>query len=121
MLGCICAETILGATILALVAYESVAERFFAEANVNHFLLEYDTARTGDFASLRFVPRNQGGYGIGARTRAQADQRQMRDRAPAADGFGTPTVGGAAFCQLTVFSNGRRSTVRERSSPMPSL
>ena len=73
MLGCICAETILGATILALVAYESVAERFFAEANVNHFLLEYDTARTGDFASLRFVPRNKGDYGIGA-TRAQADQ-----------------------------------------------
>ncbi|MGB9391913.1 MAG: hypothetical protein WCB70_18275 [Xanthobacteraceae bacterium] len=62
---------------MALVAYESIAERFFAEANVNHFLLEYDTARTGDFASLRFVPRNKGDYGIGA-TRAQADQCQMR-------------------------------------------
>jgi 5-methyltetrahydropteroyltriglutamate--homocysteine methyltransferase len=35
--------------------YESVAERFFARARVNHFLLEYDTARAGDFRPLRFV------------------------------------------------------------------
>ena len=30
-------------------------ERFFAGARVNHFLLEYDTARAGDFKPLRFV------------------------------------------------------------------
>ena len=35
--------------------YESVAERFFSRASVNHFLLEYDTARAGDFSPLRFV------------------------------------------------------------------
>jgi 5-methyltetrahydropteroyltriglutamate--homocysteine methyltransferase len=35
--------------------YESVAERFFTAARVNHFLLEYDTARAGDFSPLRFV------------------------------------------------------------------
>ena len=29
--------------------YESVAERFFGRARVNHFLLEYDTPRAGDF------------------------------------------------------------------------
>ena len=40
--------------------YESVAERFFAQTNVNHFLLEYDTARAGDFAPLRFVPKSKG-------------------------------------------------------------
>ncbi|MBI1201092.1 MAG: 5-methyltetrahydropteroyltriglutamate--homocysteine S-methyltransferase [Rhodopseudomonas sp.] len=40
--------------------YESVAERFFANTNVNHFLLEYDTERAGDFAPLRFVPPNKG-------------------------------------------------------------
>jgi len=40
--------------------YEKVAERFFAETKVNHFLLEYDTARAGDFAPLRFVPKNKG-------------------------------------------------------------
>ena len=40
--------------------YESVAERFFANTNVNHFLLEYDTSRAGDFAPLRFVPKTKG-------------------------------------------------------------
>jgi len=40
--------------------YESVAERFFAGSKVNHFLLEYDTPRAGDFAPLRFVPRHKG-------------------------------------------------------------
>jgi 5-methyltetrahydropteroyltriglutamate--homocysteine methyltransferase len=40
--------------------YESVAERFFVGANATHFLLEYDTARAGDFKPLRFVPTNKG-------------------------------------------------------------
>ncbi len=40
--------------------YESVAERFFVHTNVNHFLLEYDTPRAGDFKPLRFVPKNKG-------------------------------------------------------------
>lgn len=40
--------------------YESVAERFFANTRVNHFLLEYDTPRAGDFAPLRFVPKSKG-------------------------------------------------------------
>jgi len=40
--------------------YESVAERFFANTRVNHFLLEYDTSRAGDFAPLRFVPNTKG-------------------------------------------------------------
>lgn len=35
--------------------YESVAERLFTGARVNHFLLEYDTPRAGDFQPLRFV------------------------------------------------------------------
>jgi 5-methyltetrahydropteroyltriglutamate--homocysteine methyltransferase len=40
--------------------YESVAERFFTDTKVNHFLLEFDTPRAGDFAPLRFVPKNKG-------------------------------------------------------------
>ena len=40
--------------------YESVAERFFSNTRVTHFLLEYDTSRAGDFAPLRFVPKNRG-------------------------------------------------------------
>ena len=37
-----------------------VAERFFADTNATHFLLEYDTARAGDFKPLRFVPKDKG-------------------------------------------------------------
>jgi 5-methyltetrahydropteroyltriglutamate--homocysteine methyltransferase len=40
--------------------YESVAEKFFARTNVNHFLLEFDTPRAGGFAPLRFVPKDKG-------------------------------------------------------------
>ena len=45
---------------LAAGGYESVAERFFANTKVNHFLLEYDTERAGDFGPLRFVPKGKG-------------------------------------------------------------
>src|SRR5262245_3333489 len=44
---------------LGVGSYESIAERFFARTNVNHFLLEYDTPRAGDFAPLRFVPKEK--------------------------------------------------------------
>ena len=40
--------------------YDSVAETLFGRAQVNHFLLEFDTPRAGDFAPLRFVPRDKG-------------------------------------------------------------
>ena len=45
---------------LAQGGYDSVAEKLFQRANVNHFLLEYDTPRAGDFAPLRFLPRTKG-------------------------------------------------------------
>jgi len=45
---------------LAEGGYDSVAEKLFQRADVNHFLLEYDTPRAGDFAPLRFVPKNKG-------------------------------------------------------------
>jgi 5-methyltetrahydropteroyltriglutamate--homocysteine methyltransferase len=40
--------------------YDSVAEKFFARSNVDHFLLEFDTPRAGGFAPLRFVPKDKG-------------------------------------------------------------
>src|SRR5215470_449421 len=40
---------------LAAGGYESVAERLFRRTRVNHFLLEFDTQRAGDFKPLRFV------------------------------------------------------------------
>ncbi len=40
--------------------YDSVADTLFSRADVNHFLLEYDTPRAGDFSPLRFLPGNKG-------------------------------------------------------------
>jgi 5-methyltetrahydropteroyltriglutamate--homocysteine methyltransferase len=39
--------------------YEPVAEIMFNELNINAFLLEYDDARSGDFAPLRFLPKGK--------------------------------------------------------------
>ncbi len=40
--------------------YDSVAERLFNRAGVDHFLLEFDTPRAGGFAPLRHVPKGKG-------------------------------------------------------------
>jgi 5-methyltetrahydropteroyltriglutamate--homocysteine methyltransferase len=40
--------------------YDRIAERFFARTDATHFLLEYDSARAGDFAPLRFIPKRKG-------------------------------------------------------------
>jgi 5-methyltetrahydropteroyltriglutamate--homocysteine methyltransferase len=40
--------------------YTSIAERLFNRADVNHFLLEFDTPRAGDFAPLEMMPKNKG-------------------------------------------------------------
>jgi len=40
--------------------YDSVAEKLFGRANVNHFLLEFDTPRAGGFEPLRFLPKTKG-------------------------------------------------------------
>jgi 5-methyltetrahydropteroyltriglutamate--homocysteine methyltransferase len=45
---------------LAEGGYDSIAEKLFGRAAVNHFLLEFDTPRAGDFAPLRFVPKTKG-------------------------------------------------------------
>lgn len=40
--------------------YTSIADTLFNRANVNHFLLEFDTPRAGDFAPLALMPKNKG-------------------------------------------------------------
>lgn len=40
--------------------YASIAERLFQRAQVNHFLLEFDTPRAGDFAPLAMMPKTKG-------------------------------------------------------------
>ena len=50
---------------LAEGGYDSVAEKLFQRAEVNHFLLEYDTPRAGDFSPLRFLgPRKAAVLGL---------------------------------------------------------
>lgn len=39
--------------------YDAIAEKLFARLDVNRFLLEYDTARSGTFEPLRLVPRGK--------------------------------------------------------------
>lgn len=39
--------------------YDPVAEVLFGEIDVDAFFLEYDTSRAGDFAPLRYVPKNK--------------------------------------------------------------
>ena len=39
--------------------YDAIAERLFASLNVDRFLLEYDTERSGGFEPLRLAPRNK--------------------------------------------------------------
>ncbi len=39
---------------------DPVAEKLFGKVRVNHFLIEYDTPRAGDFKALRHVPKNKG-------------------------------------------------------------
>jgi len=39
--------------------YEPVAETLFNELNIEGFFLEYDTARSGDFTPLRFLPEGK--------------------------------------------------------------
>jgi 5-methyltetrahydropteroyltriglutamate--homocysteine methyltransferase len=39
--------------------YDPVAEKLFAELNVNAFLLEYESERAGSFEPLRYVPKNK--------------------------------------------------------------
>ncbi|MGB7542530.1 MAG: 5-methyltetrahydropteroyltriglutamate--homocysteine S-methyltransferase [Burkholderiales bacterium] len=45
---------------VAAGGYDSIAEKLFSRTDANHFLLEYDTPRAGDFAPLRFMPKGKG-------------------------------------------------------------
>ena len=44
---------------MAAGGYDPVAERLFGGVDVDRFLLEYDTERSGGFEPLRFVPRGK--------------------------------------------------------------
>ncbi len=44
---------------MASGSYEAIAERLFNDARVDGFFLEYDSPRAGDFAPLRFMPKDK--------------------------------------------------------------
>lgn len=67
---------------LADGGYDAIAERFFTETNVTHFLLEYDSPRAGDFAPLRFMPDDKGvvlGL-VSSKTPALEDKSDLKRR-----------------------------------------
>jgi 5-methyltetrahydropteroyltriglutamate--homocysteine methyltransferase len=73
---------------LAAGGYESVAERFFSRTNVNHFLLEYDTQRAGDFKPLRFVKNKGVVLGlVSSKTRALESLEDLKSRTKEATGY----------------------------------
>ncbi len=77
---------------LAEGGYDSVAEKLFQRADVNHFLLEYDTPRAGDFAPLRFLPQTKGvvlGM-VSSKVAALEEIDQLQRRADAAAKYVDP-------------------------------
>jgi 5-methyltetrahydropteroyltriglutamate--homocysteine methyltransferase len=77
---------------LAQGGYDSVAEKLFQRADVNHFLLEYDTPRAGDFAPLRFLPKSKGvvlGL-VSSKAPALEELDELKRRAEAAARFVDP-------------------------------
>ena len=63
--------------------YDHVAEALFGELAVDGFFLEYDDARSGGFAPLRFVPRGRKKVVLGLVTTKRAGARkQGRSEAP---------------------------------------
>jgi 5-methyltetrahydropteroyltriglutamate--homocysteine methyltransferase len=77
---------------LAQGGYDSVAEKLFQRADVNHFLLEYDTPRAGDFAPLRFLPQTKGvvlGL-VSSKTAALEELDELKRRADAAARYVDP-------------------------------
>jgi 5-methyltetrahydropteroyltriglutamate--homocysteine methyltransferase len=78
---------------LAEGGYDSVAEKLFGGARVNHFLLEFDTPRAGDFAPLRYVPADKGVVlGLVSSKTAQLESMDLlRKRADAAARYVDPS------------------------------
>ncbi|HEV2549161.1 MAG TPA: 5-methyltetrahydropteroyltriglutamate--homocysteine S-methyltransferase [Stellaceae bacterium] len=67
---------------LAESGYDAIAERVFDDVAVDVLFLEYDTPRAGDFAPLRFVPKEKGvvlGL-VSSKTATLEDRDEIRRR-----------------------------------------
>ena len=70
-------------------SYEAVAEKLFNHLAIPFFLLEYDSPRAGDFAPLRFVPKEKSivlGL-VSTKSNALEDQSELKRRLDAASRF----------------------------------
>jgi methionine synthase II (cobalamin-independent) len=70
-------------------SYEAVAEQLFNRLAISFFLLEYDTARAGDFTPLRFVPKDKSvvlGL-VSTKTNLLEDRTELKRRIEVASGF----------------------------------
>ena len=56
--------------------YDPIAEKLFGTLQVDRFLLEYDDARSGTFAPLRFVPRGKTVVGLVSSKRPQLEPKR---------------------------------------------
>ena len=103
--------------------YESVAERFFANTNINHFLLEYDTPRAGDFAPLRFVPKTKGvvlGL-VSTKTPALESMDLLKRRVAGGDALYRPRALGHQSAMRLRQHGGRQSALRRRRARQADL
>ncbi|EPE09512.1 5-methyltetrahydropteroyltriglutamate-homocysteine methyltransferase [Ophiostoma piceae UAMH 11346] len=55
----LCRGNFIGGRHFAEGAYDIIAKKLFQELDVNTFYLEYDTARSGGFEPLKFLPANK--------------------------------------------------------------
>ncbi len=98
--------------------YEPVAEVLFNELEVDGYFLEYDDARSGDFAPLRFVPKGKTVV-LGLVT-TKLDTLEIEGRAQAQDrrGRASSCRSTSSACRRSAASPARctatRSTVRRR-------
>ena len=95
--------------------YEPVAEAMFNELKVDGFFLEYDDARSGDFAPLRFVPKGDLRIVLGVITSKFGElEPKDADQAPHRGGRKIHAVGAdVPVCPMRLCQpHGRQSPVR---------
>ena len=63
-------------------SYEAVSEKLFNRLSIKFFFLEYDSPRSGDFAPLRFLPKDKAvvlGL-VSTKTTALEDRSELKRR-----------------------------------------
>ena len=85
----LCRGNFIGGRHFAEGAYDIIAKKLFQELDVNTFYLEYDTARSGGFEPLRFLPANKFVVvgAISTKLRELEDKEEVKSRIMQAANF----------------------------------